>query len=81
MTYVIIRRCPVCPTINEHVERLFTAFKKDRHVLVVRIDGSLDEFTILVDGEQIPGMYDDCLRPVEDLVSDIREVMHAPAAV
>ncbi len=81
MTYVIIRRCPVCPTINAYAEQLMLAFKRDRRVLAMRIDGSYDEFSVIVDGEPIDAMDGDALRPVHELTADIRERLADPVAV
>ncbi len=81
MTYVIIRRCPVCPTINAHAEQLMLAFKRDRRVLAMRIDGSFDEFSVIVDGEPIDAMDGDALRPVDELTAEIRERLAGLVAV
>lgn len=82
MTHVLIRQCPICPAISALTDHLFASFRNDPNVVVMRIPGDLDDFSVEVDGEMIPTWLSPrFLRSGEDLVASIRRTIAEAVAV
>lgn len=77
MTNVVIKRCPVCPSIRSQVEGITTALRNDLRVSARVEDGVQGELSVYADGVPVIQRTADYLPSADEVEAAVRNA--APA--
>ena len=72
MRNVTIRKCPVCESIGGLTNEVAAALKNEKGVKLNVVNGAKGEFTVEVDGRQLPGMSGEMLPTAVEVTRAVR---------
>ncbi|WP_084760141.1 hypothetical protein [Zavarzinella formosa] len=73
----VIRRCPSCPLIKDHMKSVLEALSGDFHIDAVMQDGDPGEFAIFVNGVEVIRGDSNSLPDVEEIEAAVKGASHA----
>jgi hypothetical protein len=77
MNEVIIKRCPVCPTIRSQAEGIADALRNELHQTARIEDGERGELSVLVDGVPVIQRQGDDLPSADEVEAAVRNAVPA----
>jgi len=72
---VVIKRCPVCPSIGSQVEGIAAALRNDMHVVASIEDGARGELSVYVDGSPVIQKHGDDMPSASAVEAAIRNAV------
>jgi hypothetical protein len=76
---IVIKRCPVCPSVRSRVEDITTALRDDLHVSARVADGAMGELSVFVDGVPVIQRAGDDLPTYDEVEAAVRNATAAGA--
>jgi hypothetical protein len=77
MNHVIIRRCPLCPTIGAHARGIAATVGDELGLYPEVADGDMGEFTVVVGGHEVYRKSGDELPSAEQVIMAVRHEVAA----
>ena len=75
MSNIVIKRCPVCPTIRSFTQQMVTALADDFRMNAQVVDGVHGEFAVFVDGVPVLQKKVDALPSLDEVEAAIRNAV------
>jgi hypothetical protein len=69
---IVIKRCPVCPTIRARTQEAMAVLRAELSVQAHIQDGATGEFTVLADGVPMLQRTGDSLPSTEEVLAAVR---------
>jgi hypothetical protein len=73
MSQVIIRRCPVCPTIGARTDEVAAVLQKEPGVTVTVENGQKGQFTVEVNGQIVAQKHGEMLPTAKEVAAAVQQ--------